>query len=43
MILLHTILFYRLGRMSERVRAQPSPSFVRDLRQRLMEGPEGEP
>ncbi len=35
--LLHTILFYRCGRMSERVRAQPSPNFIRDLRQRLRE------
>ena len=38
MFLLHTILFYRYGRMSERVRSQPSADFIRDLRQRLTEG-----
>ena len=38
LLLLHTILFYRLGRISERVRSSPSPSFIDDLRQRLMGG-----
>ncbi len=35
MILLHTILFYRLGRMSERVRANSSQDFFRGLKQGL--------
>jgi hypothetical protein len=36
LILVHTILFYRLGRMSERGRAQSSPDFFRGLKQGLM-------
>ncbi len=36
LILVHTMLFYRLGRMSERVRAQSSPDFFRGLKQGLM-------
>lgn len=35
MMLLHTILFYRLGRISERLRADPPPDFILDLRRRL--------
>ncbi len=35
MILLHTILFYRLGRMSERVGANSSQDFFRGLKQGL--------
>lgn len=35
MILLHTILFYRLGRISERVRAESLPDFFRGLKQGL--------
>ncbi len=38
LLLLHTILFYRLGRISERARSSPSPSFINDLRQRLAGG-----
>ena len=38
LVLLHTTLFYRLGRISERARSQPSPGFVRDLGQRLTGG-----
>ena len=36
LILVHTILFYRLGRISERARAQSSPAFFRGLKQGLM-------
>ena len=36
MILVHTILFYRLGRMSERALSQSSPDFLRGLKQGLM-------
>ncbi len=35
MILLHTILFYRLGRISERVRANSYQDFFRGLKQGL--------
>ena len=35
MILLHTILFYRLGRLSERVSAKSSQDFFRGLKQGL--------
>ena len=40
MVLLNTILFYRLGRISERVRAQPSIRFVRELGWTLAEKPD---
>lgn len=36
-LLVHTILFYRLGRISERIRAQPAPDFIRELGQKLGE------
>ncbi len=36
MILLHTILFYRLGRISERLRANSSQDFFRGLKQGLI-------
>lgn len=36
MIVLHTLLFYRLGKISERVRSQQSPDFFRGLKQGLM-------
>ncbi len=36
MILLHTVLFYRLGRVSERLRAQALPDFIRGLKQGLL-------
>ncbi len=39
-LLLHTILFYRLGRISESVRSGPSPDFIDDLRQMLLGGPD---
>ncbi len=42
-LLLHTILFYRLGRISESARSGPSPNFIDDLRQMLMVGPEQGP
>lgn len=35
-LLLHTMLFYRLGRISESVRSGPSPDFIEDLRQMLL-------
>ncbi len=35
LILLHTILFYRLGRKSERVLAQSSQDFFRGLKRGL--------
>ena len=34
-LLLHTILFYRLGRISESARSAPSPSFIREIRQAI--------
>jgi membrane protein implicated in regulation of membrane protease activity len=40
LILLHTILFYRLGRISERARSEQSPDFIRGLKQGLMGRPD---
>jgi hypothetical protein len=39
-ILLHTLLFYRLGKLSERARSQQSPDFFRGLKQGLMGRPD---
>ncbi len=41
-LLLHTILFYRLGRISESARSGPSPGFIDDLRQMLTGGSDKE-
>ena len=38
-ILLHTILFYHLGRISERNRTEPSPDFLHSLKDELTERP----
>lgn len=35
LLLMHTILFYRLGRISETVRAAPSPGFIQEIRQAI--------
>jgi hypothetical protein len=40
LILVHTILFYRLGRLAERIRSQSSPDFFRGLKQGLMRRPD---
>ena len=34
-LLLHTLLFYRLGRIAERKRSDPAAEFVHELRERL--------
>jgi high-affinity K+ transport system ATPase subunit B len=41
-VLLHTMLFYRLGRLSERARAQSSSEFLRGLKQGLMRRPDAD-
>jgi len=40
MIVLHTLLFYRLGKISERLATEGSPDFFRGLKQGLMGRPD---
>lgn len=40
LLLVHTILFYRLGRISETVRAAPSPGFIQEIRQAITGRPD---
>ncbi len=39
-IVLHTLLFYRLGKISERLAARGSPDFFRGFKQGLMGRPD---
>jgi len=40
MIVLHTLLFYRLGKISERLATRGSPDFFRGFKQGLMGRPD---
>ncbi len=41
-VVLNTILIYRLGRLSERARSHSLPDFFRGLKQGLMSRPDGD-
>ncbi len=40
LIVLHTLLFYRLGKVSERIRTEGSPAFLRGFKRGLTGHPE---